>query len=353
MPPQPAPINVPDPILVLDRVSRIYFTKGNIFGRGAQRVVALNQLSLSIGRGEVFGLVGESGSGKTTAGRLIVRLEEPDEGSILLEGGDITHLKGRQMQDYRRRVQMVFQDPYQSLNPQVSIADSVAEPLITNRIGDPRDHLRRVLEVLDTVGLSPAEDFVYRFPHQLSGGQRQRVAIARAIVVQPGLLVADEPTSMLDASYSAQIFDILLGVRGQMGATIIFITHSLAAARYLCDRIAVIYHGHLMEIGPAAQVIANPKHPYTQALIDATPKFGRCEAVPVYGTLLSAPREASGLAGCPFFPRCRRAERLLCSRSYPDWHPAGPEQAALCHFAQPDHGDGEPAPGEACRLGGG
>lgn len=348
--PQAAPITISQPILELDGISRVYHTKGNIFGHGARKVVALNEVSLTVGRGEVFGLVGESGSGKTTAGRLIVRLERPDQGAIRLEGDDIVGLKGQSLQAYRRRVQMVFQDPYQSLNPQVSILDSVAEPLVTHKISDPREHLDKVVQVLDRVGLSPAEDFIYRFPHQLSGGQRQRVAIARAVILEPDLLVADEPTSMLDASYSAQIFEILLGVRDQMDATIIFITHSLAAARYLCDRIAVIYHGNLMELGPASQVISAPKHPYTQALIDATPKFGRCAEVPTYGTLLADERQVDETSGCPFFHRCQRADLDLCANTYPDWHPVGLEQVALCHFAKDQPGPELAA--DQCRIGG-
>ncbi|MBU1450919.1 MAG: ATP-binding cassette domain-containing protein [Proteobacteria bacterium] len=321
-------------ILQMEGVSRFYRTRGNVFRGGGRLVVALSKINLSLRQGEIFGLVGESGSGKTTCGRLIVRLEEPDEGRITLGGEDITHLKGKRLREYRRQVQMVFQDPYQSLNPQVTIADSVAEPLITHKVGDPLDHLERVLRVLKTAGLSPPEDYVYRFPHQLSGGQRQRVAIARAIVLEPSLLVADEPTSMLDASYSAQIFEILQGVRDKLGATIMFITHSMASARYLCDRIGVIYRGHLVEQGPAEQVINAPKHPYTKALIDATPKFGRSELVPTYGTLLAAERPATSSAGCPFFRRCALAERLLCAGSYPPWRQVGPRQVALCHFAQ-------------------
>jgi len=337
-----------DAILKLEGVSKFYRTRGNRYRRGGGTVVALSKVNLALNRREIFGLVGESGSGKTTAGRLVVRLEEPDQGRITLEGIDITHLKGKSLRDYRRKVQMVFQDPYQSLNPQMTIADAVAEPLITNKVGDPADHLERVLGVLDTAGLSPAEDFVYRFPHQLSGGQRQRVAIARAIVLEPSLLVADEPTSMLDASYSAQIFEILQGVRDQMGATIIFITHSMAAARYLCDRIAVIYHGHLVEQGPAEAVINQPSHPYTKALIDATPKFGRSEGVPTYGTYLPAPRPVGDQVGCPFFRRCAQAERVLCSSTYPPWRRVAPDQVSLCHFAA--EGGAAPPPGGELRA---
>jgi peptide/nickel transport system ATP-binding protein len=278
-----------------------------------------------------------------------VGLEKADQGELVLEGQSYRALKGKSLREYRRKVQIIFQDPYQSLNPQMSILDSVAEPLVTNRIGDGKSRLMQVLTTLKAVGLSPPEDYAFRFPHQLSGGQRQRVAIARAMILEPKVLVADEPTSMLDASYSAQIFDILLEVRERLATTIILITHSLAAARYLCDRIAVIYRGNLMEVGPAEAVIANPRHPYTQALIDATPKFGDCASLPRYGTLVSPERPASGAAGCAFFRRCGVAHLARCTRQAPGLRPWAEAHMVACHYAL-----GEPAPeaGETCRLGG-
>ncbi len=338
------------PILELDRVTKRYFTRGNIFGHGKREVLALNAVSLQINPGEIFGLVGESGSGKTTAGRLIVGLEKPDSGKILLQGREIGNLKGKDFRLYRRHVQMVFQDPYQSFNPQVSIMDSVGEPLLTQGLAKGVERLEKVLAALKNAGLSPAESYAYRFPHQLSGGQRQRVAIARAMIVEPSLLVADEPTSMLDASYSAQIFDLLLGVRDRLGTTVLFITHSLASARYLCDRVAVIYRGNLMEIGPAYEVINNPQHPYTQALLDATPKFGRCGDIPRHGTLLKAERPSTSPGvGCAFFRRCQPARRSLCAVQAPAWRQMGEGHVCACHFAQ----TGEPhtPSGEECRLG--
>ncbi|MFZ5587114.1 MAG: oligopeptide/dipeptide ABC transporter ATP-binding protein [Thermodesulfobacteriota bacterium] len=322
------------PVMELKAVSKFYQSQGSIFGGPGQRVTALSDVSLSFQPGEIFGLVGESGSGKTTCGRLMVGLERASQGRLLLEGDDITGLKGRALREYRRKVQIIFQDPYQSLNPQLSILDSVAEPLITNRACRPAEREGRVLAALKAVGLSPPESFAYRFPHQLSGGQRQRVAIARAMIIEPRLLVADEPTSMLDASYSAQIFDILLKVRQRFGTTIVLITHSLAAARYLCDRIAVIYHGHLMEMGTADQVITEPRHPYTQALIDATPKFGECGDVPRYATLLSPERPATEHAGCVFFRRCARAHLTRCSRQAPEWRGLDHGRLVACHYAE-------------------
>lgn len=340
----------PAPLLELRGIGKQYRSKGRLGKKGGgQTVVALSEVSLEFRAGEIFGLVGESGSGKTTCGRLIVGLEKADQGELLLEGRSYGTLKGESLREYRRQVQIIFQDPYQSLNPQLSILDSVAEPLVTNRVGDAKTRLEKVLATLRAVGLSPPEDYAFRFPHQLSGGQRQRVAIARAMILGPKVLVADEPTSMLDASYSAQIFDILLEVRSRLATTIILITHSLAAARYLCDRIAVIYRGRLMETGPAEAVISDPRHPYTQALIDATPKFGDCGPITRYGTLVSPERPASGAAGCAFFRRCGLAHLGRCARQAPELRFLAPGHLVACHYLQED-----PAPveGQACRLGG-
>ncbi len=343
----PPPLTAP--VMELVGISKHYQSRGSIFGGAGERVTALNQVSLDFRRGEIFGLVGESGSGKTTCGRLMVGLERADAGQLVLEGREITALRGKDLKDFRRKVQIIFQDPYQSLNPQLSILDSVAEPLITSQACPASEREGRVLATLKAVGLSPAEDFAYRFPHQLSGGQRQRVAIARAMIIEPRLLVADEPTSMLDASYSAQIFDILLQVREKFGTTIALITHSLAAARYLCDRIAVIYRGHLMELGQAEQVINRPRHPYTQALIDATPKFGDCGDVPRYNALLQPERQATTEeAGCVFFRRCARAHLTRCSRQAPTWRRLEDGDMVACHYA-----DGAPDPGpeiESCPV---
>ncbi|MCF8063111.1 MAG: ATP-binding cassette domain-containing protein [Deltaproteobacteria bacterium] len=330
---------MPEPILKLEEVSKTYRTKGSMFGgRAAGLVKALQCVSLEVLKGEIFGLVGESGSGKTTAGRLIVKLESPESGRVLLNGEVLSTLRGRRLKAYRRRVQMIFQDPYQSLNPQLSIYESVVEPITIHRLAAGRERMERVLSMIQTVGLSPPESFVNRYPHQLSGGQRQRVAIARAMVLEPDFVVADEPTSMLDASYSAKIFNIILEMRKRFGITILFITHSLAAARYLCDRIAVIYRGHLMEVGTAAEVIHHPLHPYTRALIDALPKFGLAEQIPRYNTLLEEERAGVEAVGCPFFMRCRKAHRTQCGREVPGLEPVGPGRFVACFF--PGNGGG-------------
>ena len=260
-------------IIQLENISKTFRTRASLFKGGSKEVMALKGVSLNIHRGEIFGLVGESGSGKTTTGRIIVKLEDPDLGKLLLDGNDMTKIKGKPLKHFRRKVQMIFQDPYQSLNPYLSIYDIISEPLIIHNIGNTGTIKEIVRDMMKSVGLAPPDDFFYRYPHQMSGGQRQRIAIARAMVLKPEFVVADEPTSMLDASIAIHIFNILSDIQKKLNVTFLFITHSLAAARYLCDRIAVIYKGELVEIGPAEDIIQNPSHPYTRALIDAHPRF--------------------------------------------------------------------------------
>ena len=262
-------------VIALDAVTKTYRKKASFFGRSESQVVALDRVSFSIRRGEIFGLVGESGSGKTTAGRLIVKLEEPDGGRVTVDGQDLATIRGPELRRFRRRTQMIFQDPYQSLNPYMSVYDTVCEPVIIHRLAGPEERREKVVSALADVGLTPPGDFLHRYPHQLSGGQRQRVAIARAIVLSPSMIVADEPTSMLDASISVQIFNILVQLKEKLNATFLFITHSLAAALYLCDRIAVIRNGEILERGPAKKVIRSPEHPYTRELIRAQPRLRR------------------------------------------------------------------------------
>jgi oligopeptide/dipeptide ABC transporter ATP-binding protein len=322
---------VNQPILKLDGVTKRYRSKPSLFGKAGKPIVALQQMSLEVGAGEIVGLVGESGSGKSTTGRLIVKLEKPDAGHIYLNGADTLRLKGPALVHFRRTVQMIFQDPYQSLNPQLSIFDTVAEPLVIHGVGDPAARSKTVCDILAFAGLSPPEEFLNRYPHQLSGGQRQRVAIARAMVLKPAFIVADEPTSMLDAVISYQIFNILLEVRQRLGVAMLFITHSISAARYLCDRIAVIYRGYLMETGPADRVINAPLHPYTKALIDAQPGFGDT-AGKRYGTLLKAERNPVSGEHCPFYTRCRQAVSEKCATAAPEATYGEADHLAACFY---------------------
>jgi len=304
------------PILSMSDVTKSYRSGGSLLAASGRRVVALDRISLEINAGEIFGLVGESGSGKTTASRLIVGLETPDDGQIRFGGENIVGLKGRAKREFTKQVQVIFQDPYQSLNAHLSIFDTVCEPLVIHGIGDRGSRRIRVCEALETAELTPPEAYLNRYPHQLSGGQRQRVAIARAMVLEPRFLIADEPTSMLDASISFQIFRLLHRLRETFGVTMLFITHSLAAARNLCDRVGVIYRGRLAEQGTARETIMHPRHPYTKALLDAHPRFG-CSNRHGFDTLRDVERPRPETDHCLFYPRCRLAVDNLCNLHAP------------------------------------
>jgi len=320
--------------ITLDKVTKVYRSGIGLHRSGAAKVIALNEVDLAVRSGEIFGLVGESGSGKTTIGRLIVRLETPSAGTIAVNDVPIAQMRGGVLKDFRRRTQMIFQDPYQSLNPYLSVLDTVAEPLTIHKRPAPVTTRVKVIQTLEMVGLSPATEFLSSYPHQLSGGQRQRVAIARAMVLDPEVVVADEPTSMLDASISVQIYQILANIQRRKHMTLLFITHSLAAAHYLCDRIAVIYRGHIVETGPAKSIISAPCHPYTQALIDALPKYGHAWAEKRFNTLRAHERTVTNTNGCPFFARCSRADENLCEARRPELCEIEDQHDAACFFAE-------------------
>jgi ABC-type glutathione transport system ATPase component len=258
---------VSEPVLQLRRVSKAFHRR--TIKRGSQRVSAVDDASLSLAPGEILGLVGESGAGKSTIGRLVLGLERPDSGEVLFHGIDLGGLRARRLRQVRRRMHMILQDPYESLHPGMRLARIVGEPLAI--AGVARSELiAKVASALDEVGLVPASGFLRRYPSELSGGQRQRVAIARALVGRPELVVADEPTSMLDASLRAGVLELILSMRHRLGTAFVFITHDLAVARYVSHRIAVMHEGRLVEIGDTDSLISDPQHDYTRTLLAAS-----------------------------------------------------------------------------------
>jgi oligopeptide/dipeptide ABC transporter ATP-binding protein len=296
-------------------------------------VHAVNDVEFKIYDREILGIVGESGCGKTTCGRLLVRLETPTKGVMQFRGQEIGGLKGKRLKDFRRNVQMVFQDPYESLNPRLTVLATIAEPLIVHGVGDTiEDREELVQQALEYAELKPPEEFMYRYPHELSGGQRQRVAIARTLVLRPKFIVADEPVSMLDVSIRAGIMNLMLNLREEYGIPFMFISHDVSVTRYMSDRIAVMYLGGFVELADSEMVIKNPMHPYTEALLSAVPvpdptaKHGR---VKIRGDL---PSPINLPSGCTFHPRCLY-KKDICKAQVPEFKEAEPGHFVQCHFA--------------------
>jgi oligopeptide/dipeptide ABC transporter ATP-binding protein len=298
--------------------------------RAPRRIVrAVNGVSFGIRRGETLGLIGESGCGKSTLARLLLRLHEPTRGEVVLDGTDVTALAGDELQRFRRRMQIMFQDPYASLNPRKTVEQIVAAPLRLHEGLSWSAARERVADFIGRVGLQPSQ--LQRFPHQFSGGQRQRIGIARALILQPEFVICDEPVSALDVSIQAQIIDLLLTLKADLGLTYLFISHDLAVVGYLSDRIAVMYLGEIVEMAPARTLLEAPAHPYTQALLSAVPRLDRAQRRARVRLTGDLPSPLAPPPGCKFHTRCPHATDV-CRRDLPALAPLAEGHVVACHL---------------------
>ena len=320
------------PLLEVEGLAKLYpIRRGAIISREVGAVRAVDGISFSLGRGETLALVGESGCGKSTTARLVLRLIEPTAGSVRFEGEDITEMGGLALRKLRRRMQIVFQDPFASLNPRMTVGAILEEPLLVHRVGDRASRQARVAELLSLVGLAPYQ--AARYPHEFSGGQRQRIGIARALAVEPALIVCDEPVSALDVSIQAQVVNLLKDLQARLGLSYLFIAHDLAVVKHVADRVAVMYLGRIVEIGTRAQVFADPRHPYTRVLLAAIPRPDphRARAVQVAGGDVPSPSNVP--PGCRFHTRCSFVIDR-CRVDDPALHPLATGHAVACHRAE-------------------
>jgi peptide/nickel transport system ATP-binding protein len=301
--------NQGESLIEIDGVSKYFGTEQGVVDklmrRQPQPVRAVDDVNVDIQKGEVLGIAGESGCGKSTLGKLLVRLHRPTKGSIRFDGRDINELSSSGASEFRKRVQMIFQDPFESLNPRMTVFQTVVEPLkINNMLGGYHERRERVIEVLEDVGLSPAEAFLEKFPRELSGGERQRVSIARALVVNPDFIVCDEPVSMLDVSIRASVLNLMQDLKDEYDLTYVFISHDLSLIRYMCDRTAIMYLGNVVELGPTERIIEESKHPYTKALFDAVPEIDLSKERQRANVTGEVPNPRNPPSGCRFHPRC-------------------------------------------------
>jgi oligopeptide/dipeptide ABC transporter ATP-binding protein len=324
------------PLLELQDLKMHFRTKGEgLLARRTQWVQAVDGVNLTVEPGQTLGLVGESGCGKSTTARLITRLLEPTAGKVNYQGVDIAHMSERQLRPYRREIQLIFQDPYSSLNPRHTVGTIVGTALRTHDMVPKSGELKRVQELLELVGLNP--EHYNRYPHEFSGGQRQRIGIARALAARPKIIVADEPVSALDVSIQAQVMNLLENLRKELGIAFVFIAHDLGVVRHFCDRVAVMYLGRIVEQGPRDELYGAPQHPYTQALLSAVPDIAVVRGVPPKTRIRlvgDVPSPIDPPSGCRFRTRCWKAQDI-CATDDPPLEEKAPGQRAACHFAAP------------------
>jgi peptide/nickel transport system ATP-binding protein/oligopeptide transport system ATP-binding protein len=332
----PSPRSTGEPLIQLHHVQKYFpIRSGILFTKQIGAVKAVDDVSFDVARRETLGIVGETGCGKSTTARLIVRLLERTGGEILFEGRDIANFKGDELKALRREMQMIFQDPYSSLNPRKSVGSIIADPfVIHNMLTGSGERKKRVQELMDRVGLNP--EHYNRYPHEFSGGQRQRIGVARAMALQPKVLVADEPVSALDVSIQAQVLNLLRGLQNEMGLTLIFIAHDLSVVRHMCDRIAVMYLGKIVELASNAELYSRPRHPYTGALLSAVPVPEPPESKRERHLLIGdVPSPANPPSACRFHTRCPKAQEI-CSREEPPLESKGEAGLVACHFPLTD-----------------